>query len=71
MEMSNLPDAVFKILAVKMLNELGGSLGELRENFNNIKKDIKVIKEPVRNKQYTNCNEEYITRYQQWSRGSR
>ena len=41
MEISNLPDAEFKTLVVRMLKELS-------EDLNNIKKD------PVRNEGYTN-----------------
>ena len=41
MEISNLSDAEFKILVIRMLKELS-------EDFNSIKKD------PVRNKGYTN-----------------
>ena len=38
MESSNLTDAEFKTLVIKMLNELMGSVDELSENFN---KEIK------------------------------
>ena len=34
MEASNLPDAEFKTLVIKMINELRGRGVELRENFN-------------------------------------
>ena len=48
METSNLPDADFKILVIRMLNELRGRIQELSENFNkeigNIKIEIKNIK---------------------------
>ena len=54
MESSNLTDAEFKTLVIKMFNELRGRLHELSENFN---KEIKKHKnengnykrEPVRN----------------------
>ena len=38
MESSNLTDAEFKTLVIKMLNELMGSVDEFSENFN---KEIK------------------------------
>ena len=38
MESSNLTDAEFKTLVIKMLNELRGRIDELSENFN---KEIK------------------------------
>ena len=44
METSNLSDAELKILVIRMLNELGGRVDELRENLNSIKKDMKTIK---------------------------
>ena len=44
MEASNLPDAEFKTLVIRMLNELKGRVDELGENFTNIKKDIGTIK---------------------------
>ena len=45
METSNLPDAEFKILVIRMFNELS--------------EDLTIIKKrPVRNKEYTNQNEE-------------
>ena len=48
METSNLPDADFKILVIRMLNELRGRIQELSENFNkeigNIKIEIENIK---------------------------
>ena len=40
METSNLPDAEFKTLVIRMLSELRGRADELRENFNSIKKDM-------------------------------
>ena len=38
MESSNLPDVELKILVIRMLSELRGSIDELRENFD---KEIK------------------------------
>ena len=38
MKTSNLLDAEFKTLVIRMLNELRGRVDELRENFNGIKK---------------------------------
>ena len=47
-ETSNLPDAEFKTLFIRMLNELRGRVVELSENFNkgieNIKMEIENIK---------------------------
>ena len=43
METSKLLDAEFKILVVRMLSELRGRAGELRENFNTIKKDMETM----------------------------
>ena len=40
-EMSNLPDAEFKILVLRMLKELKERVDELKENFN---KEIENIK---------------------------
>ena len=49
MKTSNLPDAEFKTLVIKMLSELRGKSEELSETFNkeigNIKMEIKNIKE--------------------------
>ena len=39
MESSNLTDAEFKTLVIKMLNKLRGSVDEFSENFN---KEIKI-----------------------------
>ena len=36
MKTSNLLDAEFKTLVIRMLNELRGRVDELRENFNGI-----------------------------------
>ena len=41
METSNLLDAEFKPLVIRMLNKLRGKADELRDNFNRIKKNIK------------------------------
>ena len=49
MESSNLTDAEFKTLVIKMLNEFRGSIDEFSENFNkdikkkNIKMDMEII----------------------------
>ena len=49
MESSNLTDAAFKTLVIKMFNELRGRVDELSENFNkeieNIKMDMEIIKQ--------------------------
>ena len=56
METSNLPDAEFKTLVIKMLNELRGRVDELSENFNkeieNKNGDGKDNRKPVRNEDY-------------------
>ena len=48
METSNLPDAEFKTLIIRMLNKLRGRIDELNENFNkeivNIKNCIQTVK---------------------------
>ena len=48
MESSNLTDAEFKTLIIKMLNKLRGNIDEFSENFNkevkNIKIDMEIIK---------------------------
>ena len=44
METSNVLDAEFKTLVIKMLNELRERANELRENFNSLKKDMETIK---------------------------
>ena len=59
METRNLPDAEFKTLVIRVLNELRGRVDDLSKNFNkelgNIKKeDRKHNKEPVRNKECNN-----------------
>ena len=55
-EMSNLKDAEFKTLVIRMLNELKGRVDELSVNFNreveNIKMEMENKREPVRNKEY-------------------
>ena len=49
MEASNLPDAEFKTLIIKILNKLRERVDELSENFNkdieNTKKEMENIKE--------------------------
>ena len=50
METSNLSDAKFKTLVIRMLSELKGRGDELREKLQQHKK------EPVRNKGYTKMN---------------
>ena len=56
MESSNLTDAEFKALVIKMFNELRGRVDELYENFNRDRKhkngDRKPKQEPVRNDEY-------------------
>ena len=50
MEISNLPDAEFKIQVIRMLNELRGRADDFRRIFNSIKKrHRKHKKEPIRN----------------------
>nr|KAF6500917.1 hypothetical protein HJG59_007942 [Molossus molossus] len=45
MEISNLTDAEFKILLIKMLNELSENLNELSEGLKSIKKDRSEMKD--------------------------
>ena len=58
METSNLLDAEFKILVIRMLKELRERLHELNDNFNkeigNISGTRKHKNEPVRNEEYIN-----------------
>ena len=42
MELSNLTDAEFKTLVIKMLSKLRGSIDEFSENFNKEIKNIKI-----------------------------
>ena len=53
---SNILDAEFKTLVIRMLNELKGRVDELRENFNkeikNKNGDGKLNREPVRNEEH-------------------
>ena len=52
MESSNLTDAEFKTLVIKMLNELMGSVDEFSENINKeIKKNIKMKLETIKGNQ--------------------
>ena len=56
METSDIPDADFKTLVMRMLKELRGRIDELRENFNkelkNKNRDGKHNRKPVRNEEY-------------------
>ena len=49
-EMSNLKDAEFKTLVIRMLNELKGRVDELSENFN---REVENIKMEMENKKET------------------
>ena len=51
MEMSNLPDAEFKILVIRMLNELRGRIDNFSENFNKEMRKIKMGIENIRKNQ--------------------
>ena len=51
MESSNLTDAKFKTLVIKMLNELMGSVDEFSENFNKEIKNIKIEMEVIKGNQ--------------------
>ena len=57
MESSNLTDAQFKTLIIKMLNELRGRVDERSENFN---KEIKKKKENGNYKREPVRNEEHV-----------
>ena len=56
MKSSNLTDAEFKTLVIKMLSELMGSVDEFSDNFNRDKKhkngNGNYKREPVRNKEH-------------------
>ena len=54
METSNLLDAEFKTLVIKILNEPRRRVDGLRENFNSMKRDMETIKKLVKNERYTN-----------------
>lgn len=55
MEASNLPETEFKIMVVRMLNELRGRMDEHNENLNSIKNGHgNHKKEPDRNEEYNN-----------------
>ena len=45
MEISNLPDKKFKVMAIKMLSELGRRINEHKENFNKDTENIMTIVE--------------------------
>ncbi|XP_070248273.1 mediator of RNA polymerase II transcription subunit 25-like [Myotis yumanensis] len=47
METSNLPDAEFKTLVIRILSELRETVVELRENFNSMSKDMETIKKDI------------------------
>ena len=48
METGNLPDAQFKTLMIRMVNEQGGRVDELHENFKKEIGDIKMELENVK-----------------------
>ena len=54
MKTSNLLDAEFKTLVIRMLNELRGRADELKENFNSIKGHGNHKKDPIINEEYSN-----------------
>ena len=51
MESSNLTDAEFKTLVIKMVNELSGSFNKFSENFNKEIKNIKIEMEIIKGNQ--------------------
>ena len=59
MEPSHLPDAEFKTLVIRMVNDLRGRVDKLSQNFN---KEIESIQMRQEN------NEEYTIENQEWSR---
>ena len=70
MESSNLTDAEFKTMVIKMLNELMGSVDEFSENFNKDTKSIKMEKEIIKGNQLEMKNtlsEEY-EEYVKWDK---
>ena len=52
MEASKLSDIEFKRMIIRMLKELADNYKELSENYNSMRKEIKTIQEPGRNKEY-------------------
>ena len=56
METNNLPDAEFRTLVIRMLNELRGRVEKFSKNFNrdkgNIKMEIENKNDPASNKEY-------------------
>ena len=58
MEISNLSDAEFKTLVIRMLNEFRGRIDEFSENFSkdmaSIKMEAENKKEPVKSKEHDN-----------------
>ena len=69
MEESNLSETEFRIMVIRMLNELLGRMDEHNENLNreiwSIKKDIETIKKNQTDEEYKNWNEEYTRESQQ------
>ena len=68
MEASNLPETEFKIMVIRMLNELRRRMDEHNENLNreivSMKKNIETIKKNQREMKNT-ITEEYTRRIQQ------
>ena len=50
MKRSNLSDKEFKIIVIKMLTKLGGTVNKLSQNFNKETENFK--KKPIRNEDY-------------------
>ena len=65
MEIGNLPEKEFRIMIVKMIQDLGkrmeAKIKKMQEMFN---KDLEVLKNKHRDEQYDNWNEKYTRRNQ-------
>ena len=65
METSNLLNIDFKTVVIRMFNDLSGTIGELREDFNKEIGNIYMEIENIKNRNEYNRNEEYIRGNQQ------
>ena len=66
MEINNLLDKKYKLIAIRMLTDLGRRIDENSENFNKELENVK--KEPIRTEEYNNGNEKFARGNQQQSR---
>ena len=65
MEIGNLPEKEFRVMIVKMIQDLGkrmeAKIEKMQEMFNN---DLEELKNKHRDEQYNNWNEKYTRRNQ-------